>query len=320
LIIFSVMKSVSASLSKDQEILWPYCFGPCFKLGELTTKVAREKPLKIFDEYMSFSIGWQGLWSCSCSACLCLAGWPVAPGLGCYVCLQRRYIELVYDGTVKSFCDSSTCIEGCFACITWPCVLRQNYDYLEAKEKEGLLRYDWEVEYLSFHAKRPKIQTQICYVMGPPRVGKTLLFQRLLASAFGSENVSLPKIRVGSRSVSTVGNTVKTLEVWDVPFVCQDLVRMERNHVTLLLFDCTVEQSLVDLMDLARASNIDCNNVIVVGMKEDVEEARESIGNKALLFGRASEWAQSHGYQLMGVAAFDNASIANLFRVIRDRC
>lgn len=289
-------------------------------MPNLYLEVHRENGYDVLRENCAdLVIGPEGLKTCMWTSLLCVVAWPVSPGLGLYTMIQRNYLRLIYGGlkgrrdTGPVLCSSDGG-DMCCSCVCWPYALRQHETFLAAQAEEGLLRFPWEQEYLHAHRRGgPSVDSQVCYILGAPQAGKTLLFERLLGSASGLEVQPVNKIRVGARPYKTTGDSVVFMEFWDVPSLCVDLVMPQSNHAALLVFDSNSERSFDEMTELATAVGERCHNCVVVATKEGVGGDR--IGARAVLYSKAQYWAATKGWQFYGLDVTDNPSVSKLGRL-----
>ena len=295
------------------------CF-PCAITAEMTSQVHREEGYSAVSKNCGGRVvGNEGMKTCLWTGFLCVLGWPVSPGLGVFAMLQRNYLNIIYGGLKgnrdpNSVVCSSAGLDMCCACVCWPWALRQHQRFLREQEEEGLLRFPWEQEYLEHHKRPPTVNTQVCYLVGPPESGKSLLFERLLGAAGGTEREALNKIRVGARPVGSNATDVHFLEYWDVPAVCLDLINPRRDHIFIFTFDSNSEESFDNMVELSAIAQD--SRAVVVGTKEDVEGGH--IGGKAVLYSKVQHWADTRGWDFMGMSTLDNSSVTRLARFIQN--
>ena len=289
--------------------LCPALCCPGLGLGYLRSKVLRERLwCRPNQNCCGYTCGNSGSLYCLMGTFLCFT----PPALGCYLCMQRRYLKWIYEREYLDFEDA------CCSIFLWPFTLAQHIEYLERKEHDGLLRHTWEPTGVDDLAP-PRVLERRVFIIGPKGTGKTYLFERLLMCASGKEHEGgAEEVRVGARPISVNKSDVSFLEIWDVPTAKIHMIDINEADTVLLLYDMSTTASFDDLVALADPLLGKISDALhdtgttghVVGTRDDRYPEDEAMKEK--ITERASVWASEHGMYYHSLSSKSNRLVTEL--------
>jgi hypothetical protein len=270
--------SNKSKLSKCEQVklFGLICFFPCIVLGEMSTKVSREVPLRCypFSSCCGGRLGGGGCCVCLQTCVCCALGWPFSPALACYVCVQRRNLSRIYPADAAWVCGDACC--G----LCWPGTLLAHKRLVAQKEQVNILHYPWAYDLpkaVPFEEAAAAIQKRTLFLIGPPNSGKSTLLKKL-CTVVGNEKLSdhhmYIDIKVAALPYSNIGPF--TLEVWDIPekFIASSLAY--KPDFVFLTYDSGDKDSLLAAQEIYGRCSADwlqsCKSIHLVATMIDTWE------------------------------------------------
>eukprot|EP01041_Mallomonas_annulata_P004143 gene4143-8239_t len=295
------------------------CACPCIFFGHITSTIARETRCWLIPKRSHINIGYRGACVCLCTGAMAMCMWPFSPFLGCFTCIQRRYLNIIY----KDDFDHSFGWKEASKGLVWPCAVLQHYDFIERRREEGILRFDWEYDIMNDLLKpQPKRNDKLYFLLGPTNAGKTELFKKIIGVKSGAtlQGRHDTKLRMGVRAIRASEDEMVFLELWDVAIDELSTAREELSKTTtlkgiVLIFDCTDPQSLEDMKIIYESLGTDLKDRIAffcVSNKEDFLRNHDTKQTKI----QGEEWAQNEGIPFFGISTVTSAGVHDLVKVL----
>ena len=207
------------------------------------------------------TFGSSGCFICLQTACLASFAWPCSPLLSGYICCQRTSFRNIYDqlssesiedsrnGTLFSHRADTLCQDFMDSCFFRPYVLLQHLSFINQKNEDGILFFDWAEDSFQGDQKKrvvPAVGNKVAILIGPKGCGKSTLFRKLLGINYDQKKDLLRdhlRTQTGVTCTGVSEEGVDFLEIWDVPIERLPSPNLEIMASTvcavLFVFDCT---------------------------------------------------------------------------------
>lgn len=157
---------------------------PCLLLGNITTKLTREKPFTIFSCCPQCGVGFEGCQMCCYTCCLSLPGWPIAP-----CCLSWHLNHLRYK--LNLFYESDERLkrpvnlrQQFYLCCCWAVDLTEQHQFVSNLFDEGDLTFQWDLDlYRDQLRPRPVLPVLSMVLVTSPSPASALFKTKLMQAA-----------------------------------------------------------------------------------------------------------------------------------------
>jgi hypothetical protein len=160
------------------------CCCPCFLLGNITTKLVREKPFTIFSCCPQGGVGLEGCQMCCYTCCLSLPGWPIAPCCLSWHLSHLRYkLNLFYESDER-LKRPSTLRQQFYLCCCWAVDLSEQHQFVSNLFDEGDLTFKWDFDlYRDQLRSRPVLPIVSMVLVTSSSSASTLFKTKLMQAA-----------------------------------------------------------------------------------------------------------------------------------------
>lgn len=294
-------------------------FCPGLVMAYLKSKTKREESYSFTNHqiFSGFKYGKSGMNFCLQTTCLCCVGYPFSPGLVYVLLNQRKRYRIIYNHDAVSQCPDIA-FENTSVCCLWPCALLQQMDFLESRNAENLLRFDWEEnDDVISDLLRPlpaRVDKRVM-LFGPTGCGKSLFAKKLTgaANAQDTDISSGTVVQVGVKCYSMSEEHVTFVEVWDVPAMAAS-----SHQVELAIMDTTAVVFMFDSSNILGTSFAQTKNIYSSTVSSLSQEKKKFLVAAKIdqLSVNAFDDTSSNGYGSVSELSQHQASLTDARRFI----
>lgn len=246
------------------------CFCPCLLLGNIESKLQREKPLCDCVYSHNCELGSHGCQTCWYTCCLATLGWPVSPCLSLHLLFMRRKFTLLYERDDRLKMPNSIA-RWISSCCCWCVNLREQFQFVSSLWEENQLTFKWDFDLYRDHLEpRPNFPTHSILIFAPQNNATSTFTSKFLQhtskvalssdegvraaeDALLSEGTAMDlehyeQVDTGIRTIIQSDGSVSFLEVWKIPptkFQSESLSEsLQKAVLSLYIFDLADKPSI----------------------------------------------------------------------------